>query len=52
MISAVSKLLGFSFLDDRTNTVCDTVEPLSAPFEATRYMGTWYEIQHTGGVAF
>ena len=32
--------------------VCDTVEPLSTPFDAVSYMGTWYNIQHSKGAAF
>ena len=31
--------------------VCDTVEPLPS-FDADRYMGTWYEIQHSKGAHF
>ena len=31
---------------------CDKVFPLSFPFEATRYMGTWYSIQHSSGSSF
>ena len=33
------------------SVVCDPVEPL-ASFELSRYMGTWYNIQHSHGAAF
>ena len=36
----------------QTATVCDPVEPMTAPFEADRYMGTWYNIQHSTGAIF
>ena len=31
----------------RDPTTCDEVAPLTEPFEAPRYMGKWYAIQHT-----
>ena len=47
---ALSKLLAFNSVQD--NIVCDNVQPLSNPFEADRYMGTWYQIQHSSGAIF
>ena len=41
-----------SFTDGPKTTVCDTVEPLTEPFDAAAYMGTWYEIQHSAGAPF
>ena len=35
----------------RGNIVCDTVDPLDS-FYPDRYMGTWYEIQHSMGQPF
>ena len=50
MISAARNLLALSTASENTN-VCDNVEPL-ATFDATKYMGTWYNIQHSHGAAF
>ena len=36
----------------RGGCICDTVAPLSSPFDAKRYMGTWYAIQHSKGAPF
>ena len=33
----------------QTNIVCDDVSPMTATFRPADYMGTWYDIQHTGG---
>ena len=44
-----------SLLDSVATTmngpVCDTIDPLPS-FDASRYMGTWYEIQHSKGASF
>ena len=37
---------------NRDPIICDEVAPLPEPFEAPRYMGKWYAIQHTSGAAF
>ena len=43
----LGKLLESSLAFTASNTiVCDTVEPLSA-FDGERYMGVWYQIQHS-----
>ena len=46
---AISKLLAFASVQ---NNQCDPVSPLAAPLETDRYMGTWYEIQHSHGAPF
>ena len=46
---ALSKLLALTGVQ---NNQCDPVSPLAAPLEADRYMGTWYEIQHSHGAPF
>ena len=46
---ALSKLLAFTSVQ---NNQCDNVSPLAAPLEADRYMGTWYNIQHSHGAPF
>ena len=51
MLASLSKSLAY-FGVSSNKIVCDTVEPLAAPFEADRYMGTWYEIQHSTGASF
>ena len=48
---AVSKFLASASVQEN-NTKCDTVYPLSFAFDAARYMGTWYEIQHSHGAFF
>ena len=40
------------FTESANKVVCDTVEPLAEPFDAARYMGTWYEIQRSSGAIF
>ena len=45
-ISSLSKLLAFKSVQEN-KVVCSSVEPLPFALEAERYMGTWYEIQHT-----
>ena len=54
MLASIAKttLSYFTLSPGADNLTCDMVEPLSAPFEADRYMGTWYEIQHSTGAAF
>ena len=49
-MQALQKLLAFSTVQE--NNQCDTVYPLSTPLEAARYMGTWYNIQHSHGALF
>jgi len=49
-MQALSKL--FTYETVKGKNKCDTVSPLPSPFEADRYMGTWYEIQHSSGAAF
>ena len=51
MISALSKLLAFA-PKAKDTVVCDTVTPMAAPFDASRYMGLWYEHMHTANQPF
>ena len=51
MISALSKLLAFA-PNAKDTVVCDTVTPMAAPFDASRYMGLWYEHMHTANQPF
>ena len=50
-ITSLSKLLAFSTVQENAHK-CDPVSPLEFAFEADRYMGTWYNIQHSHGAAF
>merc|ERR1719183_100611 len=54
MLAYLGKTLTTAFLGGykENKTVCDAVEPLAAPFDAARYMGKWYEIQHSSGAMF
>ena len=53
MLSAITKAVSlFSASETLQSTVCDTVEPLAEPFDAERYMGLWYDIQHSSDVFF
>ena len=53
----IKSLFKSAFISKATETtdaeiqqaVCDNVEPLAESFDAERYMGAWYEIQHTYG---
>ena len=47
----LASLLESAATTPANSVVCDTVEPL-ASFDASRYMGTWYNIQHSHGAAF
>ena len=55
MLSALSKLLAFAQHGAQVSkepVVCDQVVPLETAFDATRYMGKWYEIMHTANQDF
>ena len=53
MLSAIKTLLAASvYTESASNVICDSVDPLAEPFDAARYMGTWYEIQRSQGAVF
>ena len=51
MISALTKFLAFTQHQDiqaaKEPVVCDQVVAMDTVFDASRYMGKWYEIMHT-----
>ena len=52
VVKAASAFSSFRLSDKTAATVCDTVDPLAEEFDATRYMGLWYDIQHSSDVFF
>mmetsp|Transcript_959 Transcript_959/g.1502 ORF Transcript_959/g.1502 Transcript_959/m.1502 type:complete len:104 (-) Transcript_959:264-575(-) len=53
MLSAIGKsVLALAGRGPANKVACDAVEPLAETFDAARYMGIWYEIQHSHGAAF
>ena len=53
MFKAIKSTAAAKFgIESASNVVCDTVEPLAEPFDAARYMGIWYDVQHSQGAAF
>ena len=47
----VEGVMGYFASSNKTPVICDTVKALES-FEAPKYMGNWYEIQHVTGEGF
>ena len=51
MLASIGKSILALGSGSSNSVVCDDVAPLDS-FDAARYMGTWYEIQHSHGAIF